>query len=501
MFWTVYNIKSVLSNILKVDPIQRQSIISLFWQIAITAIGFLSTMYFAHTVGAAVLGAYFLFLAYDGIFGTITDGGFGGAALKRISEGEEPDAYFSAYFVLRLSFTVIMILSLLAFKDYFVDLINLNKSGMFVWLLLSLFVSVFAGSIASGVAGASKIGIRNTCAGIGNILRIIFQVLAIYLGYEAAGLAGGMVAGTLIAAIIEFHFFDLHLVRFKWDHVKSLFAFSFWLFLTSSGMLVFSQADTVLIGHFMEITDVGIYRIALQFTLVATFSTYALRNTLWPRVSRWGKSNEIDLVEESLSRAISYSLILAVPVLVGGVILGDRLLYLFYGADFARGYQTLAILLAVQVVNVFQYFFTMYLDALDHPKESFKVTAIGLIANIILNIALIPIMGISGAAIATFATMTLNALLAQSALSKLIEIRLERHCLSNILMASVVMGLLVGGYRLLIPLSNMWVTLMAVIVGGVAYGILILKLDRKICGELREIVEKVGIGFVWPSWL
>ena len=66
-------------------------------------------------------------------------------------------------------------------KNYFVDLINLDKSGMFVWLLLDLFISVFAGSIASGVSGMSKVGIRNTCAGISNILRIIFHVIAIYL--------------------------------------------------------------------------------------------------------------------------------------------------------------------------------------------------------------------------------------------------------------------------------------------------------------------------------
>lgn len=497
----MFSVKSVFSNILKVDPIQRQSIISLFWQIAITAIGFLSTMYFAHTVGATILGAYFLFLAYDGIFSLFTDGGFGGAALKRISEGEEPDAYFSAYFVLRFSFTITVILFLLAFKNYFEDLLTLDKSGMFVWLLFDLFISVFAGSIASGVAGMSKIGIRNTCAGIGNILRIIFQVIAIYLGYEAAGLAGGMVAGTLVAAIIEFHFFDLHLVPFKWDHVKSLSAFSFWLFLTSSGMLVFSYADTVLIGHFMELSDVGIYRVALQFTLVATFSTYALRNTLWPRVSRWGKNNEIDMVEESLSRAISYSMILAIPVFVGGVLLGDRLLPLFYGADFARGYNVLIILLAVQVVNVFQFFFTMYLDALDHPKESFKVTAVGVVANIALNIILIPVMGISGAAIATLVTMTINALLAGRSLSKLVTIRLERHSLSNITVASVAMGMIVGGYRVLMPLSSLWVTLIAVIIGGMVYGILVLKLDRKMCDELREIVEKVGIGYVWPRWL
>lgn len=491
-------LNNTIARILNINPVQRQSIISLFWQIAFTAIGFLSTMYFAHTVGAAILGAYFLFTAYHGIFSMVTDGGFGGAAVKRISEGEESDAYFSAYFVLRFIFTIIVVLTLLVFKDYFVDL---NTSGMFIWLLLALLVSVLAGPISSGVAGTGKMGIRTTCAGIGNISRIILQVLAIYLGYEAAGLAGGSVAGILIAAIIEFRFFDLRFVRFKLHHIKSLSIFSFWLFLTSGGVLVFSQADTVLIGYFMENADVGIYRIALQFTMVATFTTYALRTTLWPKVSRWGKSGETGLVEESLSRAISYSLILAVPVFTGGVLLGDKLLFFFYGAEFTTGYTTLMVLLAVQVVNVFQYFFTMYLDALDYPKESFKVTAVGVAANIVLNIALIPLIGILGAAIATLVTMTLNALLARRALSRLITIRLERRSLLNIVTASIVMGILVGGYRMFVPLTNVWITLLAVVVGGMVYGVLVLKLDWKICGELRGIVEGMGMGVVWPGWL
>ena len=490
--------KQIIYRILKINPVQRQSLISLFWQIAFTAIGFLSTMYFAHTVGAAILGAYFLFTAYNGIFGMVTDGGFGGGAVKRISEGEEPDAYFSAYFVLRLMFTIIVVLALLVFRDYFVDL---NASGMFIWLLLALMVSVLAGPISSGVAGTGKMGIRTTCAGIGNISRIILQVLAIYLGYEAAGLAGGAVAGILIAAIIEFRFFDLRFVRFKWHHIKSLSIFSFWLFLTSGGVLVFSQADTILIGYFMENADVGIYRVALQFTMMATFTTYALHTTLWPKVSRWGKNGDICLVEESLARAISYSFILAVPVLMGGILLGDKLLYFFYGAEFAKGYPALMVLLGVQVVNIFQYFFTMYLNALDYPKESFKVTAVGVVANVVLNIALIPIMGISGAAIATLITMTLNAVLARRALSKLITIRIERRSLLNIMAASVVMGMLVGGYRMLVPLTNVWITLLAVVAGGVTYSVLVLKLDRKICDELQGIVEGMGMGVLWPGWL
>jgi O-antigen/teichoic acid export membrane protein len=491
-------LRTTYSRIMNIGNVQRQSIISLFWQIAFTAVGFLSTMYFAHTVGASILGAYFLFLAYDSIISMVTDGGLGGAAVKRISEGEEQNAYFSAYFVLRVAFTIIVLLTLLVFRDYFVDL---NTSGMFVWLLLSLLVSLFAGPISNGVGGTGKMGILTTCAGIGNISRIMFQVLAIYLGYEAAGLAGGMVAGTLVAALIEFRFFDLRIVSFKWHHIKSLSVFSFWLFLTSGGVLVFSQADTMMIGYFMEIKDIAIYRVALQFTMVATFTTYALRNILWPKVSCWGKSGEIGLVEASLSRAISYSLILAVPVFVGGLLLGDRLLYFFYGAVYASGYLALVSLLAVQVVNVFQYFFTMYLDALDHPKESFKVTAVGVLANILLNIVLIPVMGILGAAIATLFTMTLNVILAKRALSRLMTIRLERSSLLSIMTASVVMGALVGGYRMLVPLSDVWVTLVAVAIGGVAYGVLVLKLDRKICDELRGIVDEIGIGVIWPRWL
>lgn len=196
-------ITAIFSNILKIDTIQRQSIVSLFWQIAFTAIGFL-TLCTLHTRWVLQFSAHiFFFLAYYGLISMVTDGGFGGAAVKRISEGDEQDSYFSAYFALRLMSTIAGVVILLVFKDYFDDL---NNSGMFVWLIVALLVSMIAGPISTGVTGKGKMGIRNTCEGISNILRIIFQIIAIYLGYETAGLAGGLVAGIIGAAIIEFRF-------------------------------------------------------------------------------------------------------------------------------------------------------------------------------------------------------------------------------------------------------------------------------------------------------
>lgn len=492
----MFNIKTFFSRIMSVGEIQRQSIVSLTWQIIFTIIGFLSTIYFAHTVGASVLGAYFLFLAYYDIIGMVIDGGFGQAAIKRISEGEEQNAYFSAFFVLNSLSVIGIVSALIVFHNKFIEF---NSSGTFIWLLLALIASLFYRTLSSGIAGCGKIGIQSTCNFINDFSRVIVQVVAVFFGYGVAGLAGGFVAGMVLSAIMESHFFNLHFAHFGWKHIKSLANISFWLFLTSSGMIAFSYADVVLIGYFLNNADVGVYRIALQFSTLAVFTTAALRATLWPKVSRWGKMEETKRIENSFSSAVNYSLILAIPVFVGGFLLGDSLLYFFYGDEFAQGYKTLIILLIVQVINVFQYFITMYLSALNHQKEAFKVTAVAVVANIILNLILIPALGILGAAIATLVTMALNVFLGKCELSKVMTVKIDKSSLSNISKSTIFMGIFVGTYRFFVTLSNIWLTLIPVIVGMVIYGLVLLRLDENIHDELKGIATQMNL--LWPYWL
>ncbi|MDO9097020.1 MAG: polysaccharide biosynthesis C-terminal domain-containing protein, partial [Candidatus Methanoperedens sp.] len=278
-----------------------------------------------------------------------------------------------------------------------------------------------------------------------------------------------------------------------------LSTFSFWLFLTSSGGMLYSYSDTVMISYYLNNVDVGVYRVMFQFSVVALFIANALGSVLWVKVSKWGKTNETGLIEESLSRAIGFSLLLALPILAGGILLGNELLYFFYGGEFAGGYPALIVLLFVQVVSIFQGFFISYLSALDRQKYAFRATAISGSANIVLNIILIPTIGITGAAIATLATMMLNAVLARRELSKVITIRMEQTTILNILKASAAMSVFLLVYRLFVPLSNIWLTLIPVILGGAIYGILILKLDSKIYNDLKEVVEQMNL--TWPRWL
>ena len=481
---------------MKISSIQRQSVITLFSTIALTSIGFLSTIYFAHTLGPAPLGAYFLFLAYFGILNLIGDGGFGGASVKRISEGKEPNEYFSAFAFIRIVLLALSVSLLLVAEPYFKDL---TSSGVFFWLLLALIVSVFSRLTAIGVYGAGKVGVSQISSFVDSLIRTIFQIIAVYVGFGVAGLIGGFVGGLIAGGLMNFRYLDLKIVRFKLSHLKNLSGFSFWIFLTASGSLVFSYADTILIGFFMSNADIGIYRTAFQLTSVATFATLAFHTVLYPKISNWGIQGQIAEIENSLARASTYSLFLAIPTCIGGWILGERLLYYLYGASFVAGAPALFFLLFVQVVNVFMYLGTMSLTALNRPKDAFRVTVIASIANILLDVALIPVLGITGAAVATLVAMTVNALGAYLLLSRVISVKFEYGLVKHIVYASGIMGIFLLVIYFLFPLTHVLAALAAVILGAIIYIWVLFKLDQKIHDEIRDLI--VNLGIPWPSGL
>jgi O-antigen/teichoic acid export membrane protein len=469
---------------MNISQVQRQSLIVFGSIIVTTLIGFASTVYFAHMLGPAPLGAYFLFLAYYGVFNLVGDGGFGGAAVKRISEGKEQDEFFSAFVVIRIVLLALSITVLLFAEPY---LKEITSSGIFFWLMLALVIAVFHNCTASGVYGLGKIGVHQASLVMEFIFRVLLQVAAVYLGYSAAGLVGGFVGGLIAGGIVQWRYLDLRMVRFRMSHVKKLSRFSFWIFLTTSGSLIFSYTDTILIGFFMNAADVGIYRTALQLASVGSFTTLAFQTVLFPKISSWAVQGQVTEIEKSLARACTYSLFLAIPTCIGGWILGDLLLYYLYGASFTGGTIPLIFLLLIQIVNIFMFLGTMSLNALDHPEDAFRVTAVAACVNI------------TGAAIATLIAIVVNAIGAYILLSRVIRVKIEYLPLKNILCAAAVMGLFLLIPRFFLPLTHIVMVLAAVLIGAGIYVLVLLKMDRAIHDEMRDI--SLNMGVPWPKWL
>jgi O-antigen/teichoic acid export membrane protein len=475
---------------MNMEPVRRQSFIHIGTNITITAVGFLSTFYFAHVLGPSILGAYFLFLAYFGIFNLIADGGFGGATAKRMSEGKDKEEFYSA------SALVVSLAILFVFRPYLVDL---NSSDLFWWLVIALVVNLPFGIAWGGNYGLGKAGVVQGSNLLNNLTRIVLQVIFVFLGFQLAGLAGGFIAGLGVGFLFNYRYLEVRFCRFALVHMKSLFNFSFWIFLAASGLFILTTSDVIFIGYFMSNADVGVYRVAVQLASLGVFVALALESVLFPRFSRWNEEQNHEIMATSLSRAFTYSLILAVPFCVGGWLLADKLLYFFYGEAFTSGTLALMVLLPLYVIYVFQNLQMMTLNALNHPKDTFWITSMIVLVNIVLNILMIPAIGITGAAIATLISLFISAILGYLVLGKYLSVKMEKKPLLHILWAAAVMAFVLGGLRLVVPVVNLGYLIGLVIIGAVVYFVLLLRIDRGIHDELKEMFTQMGL--FWPDFI
>jgi len=459
------------------SEIQRHGIMYLISSMGITIIGFFATIFYAHWIGAEVLGAYFLFLSFFSILCFITDLGIGCAGTQRICEGKDPDSFFTASLVLRLGIYALLTLGLIIFQDRFVDL---SQTGLF-WVLIAVVgIATLQTSLGMAIAASNRLGLAASTTLINNIVRIVIQVIAVFLGYQIYGLIGGLVAGILLELIIQFKFIDYHLKKFNWFHVKSLLSFSTWAVLISAGTILFDNISFILIAYFLPVSEVGIFGVCWAFSFFALFISTALVNTLYVKVSRWNAQKEMSAIGISLSRATTYSLIFGLPILIGGILLGHNLLYYLYGASFATGATALIIIIAMRVIQSILNLYTNFLMATDHAKQGAIGILAGISANIIVCIMLIPHIGIAGAAIGALINVIISIFIARTYLARIIPISLEKTAIRHIFLATIVMTIFLLVLSMLPLNQSLLLTIIMVMIGAAIYFLVLLKLNKQI---------------------
>lgn len=486
-------VQKLISRFMNINQIQRHALLSFGSLLVITGLGYVATFYFAHILGPAVMGAYFLFLAYYGIFDLIGDGGFGGAAVKRISEGKEQNEFFTAFFILRIALLIVSIAVFIAISPY---LTGLDHDGLLYWLIIALVAGTVASITGTNLYGTTQVGIMQVSNLFNTIVKNLFQIAAVFIGFSVGGMVAGFIAGMVTATIVNFRFIRLTLTRCNRSHFSRLFSFSFWTFLSSGGLLIFGYADTILIGYFMTETDIGIYRVAYQLASVGSFIVIAFHTVLYPQISSWHTRHELGSIESALKRAFTYSLFLAIPVTAGGIILSGKLLSFLYGESFVPGATVLVILLLMQIVNVFTFLQTTCLNAMDMPRASFYISALAAILNIILNILLIPPFGILGSAVASLATMLLNAVLAFGMLRSHIHVRLDGKSVINLVLSAGIMSAVILVVTSFIAITAFVSLVFVVSLGAVVYFLTVFALDEEIRTDLKGLWNTMNISSV-----
>jgi len=175
-----------------------------------------------------------------------------------------------------------------------------------------------------------------------------------------------------------------------------------------SGSLL-NHADKFLIIYFLGPVATGVYAVAYTVTTTFPAVTGIFNSTLYPRVSEAWDNKDFNDLRKFYSVFIRWYIILILPAIAGVSILATPLLQLISTGEIATEAAVLVpILAAAFAFQGLEYSLSYPLAAGEETKKIAVITVIAVVVNIGANVALIPTLGLSGAAIATFFAFALR---------------------------------------------------------------------------------------------
>lgn len=176
--------------------------------------------------------------------------------------------------------------------------------------------------------------------------------------------------------------------------------------------IVNTKFDIMAIGFLMTEVDVGLYAVGVQISQVAAAMLMLNVVIVQPAISRASASGDITEIERQCRESARISLSFALVTWLIVAVLGESLIAIAFGEDYVEVWGALMILIGGQVINSSFGLGSVVLNMRGQERLTLTVTFIAAVANVVLNIALVPRFGLTGAASATvFAMIAWNLIL------------------------------------------------------------------------------------------
>ena len=160
-----------------------------------------------------------------------------------------------------------------------------------------------------------------------------------------------------------------------------------------------------------------------------------------------------------------------------------------YGPEFTQGATVFVLLIAASLLYGYQKQLLNVLNALDRPDLSFRINAVFIVTNIVLNIGLIATLGFVGAAIATAISAGVGLALSFGALRSIVTVsvpagEIARQFLAALSMSAVVYAGLLA-FAAVGVTHNVAIVLTLVAVGAAVYFLILLTLSATFRATVR----------------
>lgn len=188
--------------------------------------------------------------------------------------------------------------------------------------------------------------------------------------------------------------------RFQPQLAHQLWRDSWPLMLSSAAYFIYLRIDQVMVGRMMNESSVGIYAAAVRVTEILYFIPTIICGSLFPAIIKARQVSQ----EFFINRLRYFYLLLGSTGLVVAVLvslLAEPLIAIIFGPAYSPSVGVLKIYVWSSVGLFLGLGIVQQLTVENKTKTVFYINLAAMIINIGLNLVLIPVMGLSGAAIAT----------------------------------------------------------------------------------------------------
>lgn len=193
----------------------------------------------------------------------------------------------------------------------------------------------------------------------------------------------------------------------SWDGrlAKELLKDAFPVLILSGFTLIYARVDQVLIKHMLDAASVGMYDAAVRLVDVWNFIPGVIVTVLFPVIVN--NKNSPLLFKARMFKLSMLLFFSSAGIALVVTILAPWMIHLLYGASFAPSVIVLQIYIWSAIGTALGMLVYNYLIAENRRVALILSSFIPMVINIGLNLVLIPIYGIAGAAIATLVSYSL----------------------------------------------------------------------------------------------
>jgi O-antigen/teichoic acid export membrane protein len=248
------------------------------------------------------------------------------------------------------------------------------------------------------------------------------------------------------------------------------------------------SADSLFLGHFGSATDVGQYAAILMVAQLIGLLADALGQTLGPRVAQRYWNNNLAAMEDLLAENIRRMTLVSAPVFAAILFWGDRI-DLVLGPTFAVDARVVALVSAKIFLQTIFGYSGFALSMTGWQVRETTLLGCGFLLSVLLCTVLVPPFGQIGAALASFATISMINLVRYAVVLKMFRIRIT----GMPVVAATALSIATAGvvWLLLRPIDNRTLAftvfeggVFLALFAGAAWNLLMTAQDRDFISEL-----------------